>query len=123
MRHSFDQRFVEARAGMPRWAADPPVVRAVDRELTPRGTRNWQRSLVRRLVVLDFTVAAMAVLFAVAVRLGTSAPDIYLIATLAVPFAWVGSARWCVPTSCGSSAPVRGPLLLEPTPATATGAV
>jgi exopolysaccharide biosynthesis polyprenyl glycosylphosphotransferase len=89
LRRSVDPALVEALAAGPSAMRDRPILRAVDADLAPRGTRQWQRTLVRDLVVLDFAAATVAVIAALLLRFGTSAPDVYQLATLAAPFVWV----------------------------------
>jgi exopolysaccharide biosynthesis polyprenyl glycosylphosphotransferase len=84
---SFDQKLADEPVTRPP-ALDPPVVRAVDVSLTTRGAAPWQRSLVRTLLVLDFTAAFIAVLLAAAIRFGSGTPPVYLAVTLAAPFVW-----------------------------------
>ncbi len=85
---SFDEKMLHGQ-GSERMVVGPPVLRAVDQSLTPRGTTSWQRSLVRTLVVLDFLAAAVAGLVALVVRFGTGGPDVYLFVTLAAPVVWL----------------------------------
>lgn len=84
---SFDEKLQHAHG--PHKPAGPPILRAVDVSLAPRGTAQWQRRLVRELVLLDFTAAALAGLLALLVRFGTGGPDVYLLVTLAAPVVWV----------------------------------
>ena len=84
---SFDDKLLH---GAPIGPSDgPPILRAVDASLAPRGTHAWQRRLLRDLVVLDFLAAAIAGLLALLVRFGTGGPDVYLLVTLAAPVVWV----------------------------------
>ena len=85
---SFDEKLLHSPGSGSR-AAGAPLVRAVDSSLAPRGTLQWQRSLVRNLVSLDFLAAAVAGLVALLVRFGTGSPDVYLLVTLAAPVVWV----------------------------------
>ena len=85
---SFDEKMLHG-PGSERLASGPPVLRAVDTSLAPRGTLQWQRHLVRNLVLLDFMAAAIAGLVALVVRFGTGGPDAYLFVTLAAPVVWV----------------------------------
>ena len=85
---SFDEKLLHSPGSGSR-AAGAPLVRAVDSSLAPRGTLQWQRSLVRNLVALDFLAAAVAGLVALLVRFGTGSPDVYLLVTLAAPVVWV----------------------------------
>ena len=84
---SFDEKLLHAGPVAP--SDGPPVVRAVDASLAPRGTLQSQRSLVRNLLLLDFVAAAVAGLAALLVRFGTGGPDVYLLVTLAAPLVWV----------------------------------
>jgi len=84
---SFDEKLLSSPA--PAASSGPPLVRAVDVSLAPRGTAQWQRALVRKLVVLDFVAAAVAGLLALLVRFGTGAGTTYLLVTLAAPVVWV----------------------------------
>ena len=83
---SFDEKLLHGPDARP---TGPTLLRAVDVALAPRGAAQWQKSLVRRLVVLDFLSAAVAGLIALLVRFGTGAADIYLFVTLAAPVVWV----------------------------------
>jgi len=69
--------------------AGPPLLRAVDASLAPRGTLHWQRALVRTLVLLDFLAAAVAGALALLVRFGTDGESVYLVVTLLAPVVWV----------------------------------
>ena len=89
LRHSVDPGLVEALGSTTSPGRHRPIVRAVDARLTPRGTRRWQRNLVRQLVALDFTAASVAVLAALLLRFGDDASDVYQLATVAAPFVWV----------------------------------
>ena len=84
---SFDDKLLHESSGTR--PPGVPLVRAVDSALAPRGTAQWQKALVRKLVVLDFVAAAFAGLLAMLVRFGTGGPDIYLFVTLAAPVVWV----------------------------------
>jgi exopolysaccharide biosynthesis polyprenyl glycosylphosphotransferase len=85
---SFDEKTLQDH-GVERLPVEPPVLRAVDAALTPRRSTQWQRSLVRRLVWMDFLAAAVAGLLALVVRFGTGGPDVYLFVTLAAPLVWL----------------------------------
>ena len=85
---SFDEKLLHA-AGNGAPLPGPPVLRAVDASLSPRGTTKWQRALVRSLVVLDFVAAAIAGLLALLVRFGTDGESVYLLVTLGAPVLWV----------------------------------
>ncbi len=91
---SFDEKLQRDDGGP---APDgPPITRAVDLSLTPRGTLQWQRSLARNLLLLDLLAATVAGLLALLVRFGGDQPDVYLLVTLAAPVVWVifcGSVR------------------------------
>jgi exopolysaccharide biosynthesis polyprenyl glycosylphosphotransferase len=89
LRQSVDPGLVEALSATPSPVRHRPIVRAVDANLTPRGTRRWQRNLVRQLVALDFTAASVAVLAALLLRFGNPAPAVYQFASVAAPFVWV----------------------------------
>lgn len=83
---SFDEKRLERVSSC---LAHQPLIRGVDVSLTPRGTAQWQRSLVRRLVALDFIAAALAGGLALLVRFGTGGSDVYLLVTLTAPVIWV----------------------------------
>jgi exopolysaccharide biosynthesis polyprenyl glycosylphosphotransferase len=85
---SFDDKLLHGRPA-PSFSTGPRVERAVHVALAPRGTAQWQRTLVRNLVVLDLLAAAVAGLLALLVRFGTGATAIYLLVTLAAPVVWV----------------------------------
>jgi len=84
---SFDDKMLSSRGAPP--VDGPPVLRAVDVSLSPRGTAQWQRTLVRSLVGLDFVAAALAGLLAMVVQFGAGGSDVYLLVTLTSPFVWV----------------------------------
>ena len=85
---SFDDKLLHS-VGTSRPDTGPPIVRAIDASLTPRGTLAWQRVLVRNLVLLDFLAASIAGLLALLARFGTGADGAYLLVTLAAPVVWV----------------------------------
>jgi len=89
LRRSLHPGLVEALAAGPSAPRERPLLRAIDTDLAPRETQQWQRVLVRCLVLLDFAAATLAVLAALLLRFGTSAPDVYQFATIAAPFVWV----------------------------------
>ncbi len=70
---------------------EPPVQRAVDTVIEERRVPAWQRQLVHRLVVMDFLAAALAAVLAVTLRFGQDISDVYLLASAALPFVWVGA--------------------------------
>jgi exopolysaccharide biosynthesis polyprenyl glycosylphosphotransferase len=85
---SFDEKLLSSiGTGGP--VPGPQIIRAVDASLAPRGTLEWQRALVRNLVVLDVVAAALAGLLALGVRFGVGADPAYWAVTLASPLVWV----------------------------------
>ena len=89
LRRSADPQLVESLDADPSPSGSRPILRAVDSVLAPVSTRGWQRVLVRNLVVSDFIAASVAVVAALLLGFGTTAPDRYQLATLAAPFVWV----------------------------------
>ncbi|MCW2666361.1 MAG: exopolysaccharide biosynthesis polyprenyl glycosylphosphotransferase [Frankiales bacterium] len=70
---------------------EPPVQRAVDTVIEERRTPAWQRRLVHRLVVMDFLAGVLAAVVAVTLRFGQDIGQFYLLASVALPFVWVGA--------------------------------
>ena len=68
---------------------EPPVLPAVDGRLRVRATPVWQRKLVRSLVLLDASAAAVSALAAVAVRFGLGASPAYQLSVLVFPLVWL----------------------------------
>lgn len=68
-----------------------PIVRAVDRDLTPVAGPSWQRRMVHRLVALDVLAASVAVVAALLIRFGDAVDATYLTITLLYPVLWVGA--------------------------------
>lgn len=85
---SFDQKLADIPVTGPPLVLEPPVVRAVDLSVDARSAAPWQRTLVRILLLLDFTAALLAVLLAASIRFGAGTPDVYLAVTLIAPFVW-----------------------------------
>ena len=85
---SFDDKLLHGTDGrLP--PAGPPLLRAVDASLAPRGTLQWQRALVRRLRRPRLPRRGVAGLAALLVRFGTNGESVYLVVTLVAPVVWV----------------------------------